>query len=285
MKLSSRLRFLPRCLTLALALGRIAQAEPGDLDTRLMLATLKLSNPDSAGTAFVLTRPDPTDPKAQRSLLVTAEHVFARMKGDEATIHFRRRGAEGDYAKAPAPLKVRREGKALWTKHPTADVAVMDLSTPPEVDLSGVPIDFLASDADLDRHEVHPGDLVRCVGFPYPNQFQANDPGFAVVRLGCIASYPLRPTAKTKTFLCDLNSFEGDSGSPVYLAENRPTPAGKDRPGRVELVLGLVVAQHFIDEEFKTIYQSGKLRHRIGMGIVVHATAIREAINLLPRDP
>ena len=51
----------------------------------------------------------------------------------------------------------------------------------------------------------------------------------------------------------------------------------------MRLILGLVVGQHFIDEEFKMIYQSGKFRHRMGMGIVVHASAIEEAIGLLPR--
>ena len=148
-------------------------------------------------TAFVLSRPDPVEPKKPRFVLVTAEHVLRQMTGDEATVLYRRREADGGYTKSPAKLKVRDGGKAVWTRHPTADVAVMDVSPPPEASFPEVPAALLSSDADLSRYEVHPGDLIRCVGFPHPNQFQANESGFGVARLGCIASYPLLPTNKT----------------------------------------------------------------------------------------
>ncbi len=265
------------------AAGNPLNAQTTDLDTQLMLATFRVVNPESSGTAFVLSRPDPDEPTKPRFVLVTAEHVLRQMTGDEATVLYRRREADGGYTKSPARLKVRDGGKAIWTRHPTADVAVMEVSPPPEVFIPEVPAALLSSDADLSRYEVHPGDLIRCIGFPHPNQFQANESGFGVVRLGCIASYPLLPTRKNNTFLCDLNSFEGDSGSPVYLCGDNRTYGGKPQPGQVRLILGLVVGQHFLDEEFKMIYQSGKFRHRMGMGIVVHASVIEEAIGLLPR--
>ena len=222
----------PRFLLAALlcAAGNPLHAQTTDLDTQLMLATFRVVNPGSSGTAFVLSRPDPDEPKKPRFVLVTAEHVLRQMTGDEATILYRRQEADGGYTKSPAKLKVRDGGKAVWTRHPTADVAVMDVSPPPEVSFPEVPAALLSSDADLSRYEVHPGDLIRCVGFPHPNQFEANGSGFGVVRLGCIASYPLLPTKKTKTFLCDLNSFEGDSGSPVYLCgDNRSYGGSRNR--------------------------------------------------------
>lgn len=33
------------------------------------------------------------------------------------------------------------------------------------------------------------------------------------------------------------------------------------------------------------VYQTGKFRHRMGLGVVVHATAIRETIDQLPSRP
>lgn len=281
--MNHRLRF--GLVALVCCAGGPLHAQTTALDTQLMMATFKVVNPGSTGTGFVVSQPDPDESKKPRMILVTAEHVLRNMKGDEATIIYRKPGADGGYEKAPIKLKVRDGGKDAWTRHPTADVAVIEIAPPPEVSVPEIQADLLATDADLGRYEVHPGDLIRCVGFPHPNQFEANGTGFGVVRLGCIASFPLLPTRKTRTFLCDLNSFEGDSGSPVALSDDHRFYDGKPQPGQVRLILGLVVGQHFIDEEFKMIYQSGKFRHRMGMAVVVHATAIREAIELLPRKP
>lgn len=282
--MQSFIRFLMLLIAAAVA-GETLAAETSDLNTQLMLATFKVATPDSTGTAFMLTRAATSDPKKTQFIAVTAGHVLARMKGDEATLHLRKREADGRYAKAPMPLKIRQGGKPTWTKHPTADLAVMYVSLPSDVSVPHISVELLASDSDLEKYEMHPGDMLRGIGFPHPNQFEANEAGFPVVRLGCIASYPLLPTKSTKTFFFDFNTFEGDSGGPVYLSENNRFYGGKTQEGRVQLILGLVSGQQFLDEEFKLAYQTGKFRHRLGLGIVVHATAIKEAITLLPREP
>jgi hypothetical protein len=145
-----------------------------------------------------------------------------------------------------------------------------------------MPVELLASDNELQKYEVHPGDTIRGIGFPHANEFEANEGGFAVVRTGCVASYPLLPTKTTRTFFFAFNSFEGDSGAAVYLSENNRFYGGKTQEGRVQLILGLVSEQQFLDEEIKMAYQTWKFRHRLGLGIVVHATAIKETIALLP---
>ena len=271
--------------SLAYAWGPSLRAQPGDLDTQLMLATVKLDDPEASGTAFVLSRPSPKDPKTTQFLMVTAEHILSRTKGDEVTVVLHKRKPEGGYEKAPTKLRVRQDGKILWKKHPTADVAILPIAPPPEAAQVVVPIDLLASDADLERYEIHPGDSVHCVGFPHPNQFEPCEAGFGVVRAGCIAGYPLLPTRATKTLLIDLNVFEGDSGAPVYLVDDHRLLTGKTTPSRARLILGLLIGQHFLDEEFKMIYQAGKFRHRMGFGIVAHATAIKETIDLLEPKP
>ena len=272
-------------LPLLLVFSRVALAQPSDLDTQLMLTTVKVSDTDSSGTAFILSRPKPGDPKATQFLLITAEHTLSRSRANEVTVVFRKKSADGGHEKAPVKITVRQDGKVLWKKHPTADVGILPITPPPDALVPLVSVDLLASDEDLERHEIHPGDPVRCVGFPHPNQFEPNEAGFGVVRSGCIAGYPLRPTRKTKTLLLDLNTFEGDSGAPVYLVDDHRLVAGKTEPGQVRLILGLMVGQHFLDEEFKMIYQTGKFRHRMGFGIAVHATAIKETIDLLDAKP
>jgi hypothetical protein len=272
-------------LPLLLVFSRVALAQPSDLDTQLMLTTVKVSDTDSSGTAFILSRPKPGDPKATQFLLITAEHTLSRSRANEVTVVFRKKSADGGHEKAPVKITVRQDGKVLWKKHPTADVGILPITPPPDALVPLVSVDLLASDEDLERHQIHPGDPVRCVGFPHPNQFEPNEAGFGVVRSGCIAGYPLRPTRKTKTLLLDLNTFEGDSGAPVYLVDDHRLVAGKTEPGQVRLILGLMVGQHFLDEEFKMIYQTGKFRHRMGFGIAVHATAIKETIDLLDAKP
>jgi hypothetical protein len=66
-----------------------AGAETDDLDTQLMLATVKVSDSDASGSAFVLARPRPGDPKSTQFLLITAEHTLSRTKGNEVTVVFR----------------------------------------------------------------------------------------------------------------------------------------------------------------------------------------------------
>ena len=273
-----------RFVTLAvvvLAAARSVPAETDDLDTRLMLSTVKLTNPESTAGGSILSRPSPKNPKAVQYILVTAGHVFGGMKGEEATVLYRKRDAGGDYTKLPTKIKIRQGEKPLWTEHPKADVTVFYLSPPAEAAVPSVPVDLLASDADLTKYEIHPGDVIKCIG--YPHRFEANDAGFGVLRTGSIASFPLLPTKKTKSFLADLNTFEGDSGSPIYLSESNRFYAGSVHRGRVQLILGLMSGQHFIDEDIKMIYGSSKLKHRLGLGIVVHAAFIREAIDLLPK--
>jgi hypothetical protein len=272
-------------LFLVLFWAQTLQAQPGNLDTQLMLATVKVSDPESSGTAFVLSRPMPKDPKTTQYLLITAEHTLSRTKGEEITVVFHKKKPDGLYEKAPAKVRLRQDGKVLWKKHPALDVGILAIAPPADALPPAVPVDLLASEADLQRYEIHPGDLVRCVGFPHPNQFEPSEAGFGVVRVGCIAGYPLLPTSVTKTFLLDMNTFEGDSGAPVYLVDDHRAVSGKTDSIRVRLILGLMIGQHFLDEEFKMIYQTGKFRHRMGFGIIVHATAIKETIDLVEPKP
>jgi hypothetical protein len=266
-------------LLLFLSQARPVAAEADDLNTQLMLATVKIANERSTATAFLLHRPVNGRPEGQY-VLVTAAHVLEQMVGDTATLFFRHREAEGVYKKLPLKLDVRKAGKPLWTKHPAVDVAALAVVPPPGADVPKLSLELLATDEDLKRYRVHPGDTV--MGLGYPHRFEANEAGFPVLRSGPIASFPLWPTRTTKTFLMHYNAFEGDSGGPVYLADPGRLVGGKRQPQEVRLLLGLVVGQHFIDEQVKMLYETRKVRHRLGMAIVVHASFIRETVERMP---
>ena len=114
---------------------------------------------------------------------------------------------------------------------------------------------------------------------------EANDSGFPVLRTGYIASYPIAPTKKTKVLLFDFNIAEGNSGGPVYFVEsNRPFGGSANLGRTVQFIVGLVSQQSFFQEEQKSIRETRTVRYPLGIGIVVHASLVREAIDLLPQE-
>lgn len=264
-----------------LALSPRPATAADDLSTQIVQCTFKLTNGKVNGTAFVLSRL--VENASPQRILVTAAHAFEQMGGDEATLVARKLRADGTYEKFNVSVRLRQEGRQLWVRHPTQDAAVVPVSLPAELNVPELSADLLATDEMLKTYEIHPGDIIRCAGYPHAREFEANEAGFPVVRLGCIAGFPLLPTKVTRTFLFDFNTFEGDSGGAVYLDDTHRYYGGKAQEGRVRLILGLIHGQHFIDEQFTTVYQSGKTRHRMGLGIVVHASSIRETIEMLSR--
>lgn len=257
-------------LPLLVAFASATFADDEDLNTQLMRATVKISHEKSTATGFVLQGKD------ERFILVTAAHVFGNTPGDETTVVFRSKQAEGEYTKEPLKLTIRKEGKPLWTKHPTEDVAAMWIDPPQNADLSLISTELVATDEVLRLHKIHPGNNLTCLGFPHREE--GSKAGFPLLRDGPIASFPLLPTANTKTFFLSANTFEGDSGGPVYLA--RPSRTDPDIE-ETRLILGLISAQQFLDEEMKLLYGSIKLRHRFGLAVVVHGSFIKETIDLL----
>jgi hypothetical protein len=279
-----RLLALLLLVALSPAGARATDHEPGDLCTQMMLSTVKIAHPSSTGAALVLEETANSDGEPPRFVLVTAEHALSRVKADQVTLHLRKRSPEGGYAKLEMKLPIRRDEKPLWTKHPSADVAAIRLALPPEAAVPGVPLKLLATQEQWRRYEIHPGDTIRSIGFPHGDTFQPNEAGFGIMRTGCIASYPLLPAKKAPRFFVDVNTFAGDSGGPVFLRQTDRFYQGKNQPGRVELILGLMSGQQFLNERFEHVYQSGEYRRQLGLGIVVHSAMIRETLDLLPEE-
>jgi hypothetical protein len=179
------------------------------------------------GTCFIMTRPTKPGPTSgpydATFVLVTAKHVLADIRGEQATVMLRKRNGTGDAVRVPFPLKIRDHGKNLYTEHPSADVAVIDVAFPNDSIIFEVAkanniaqISWLATDDFLRDIQIHPGDQLFCLGYPFGKS--ANDAGYSVLRSGEIASYPIIPLKKAGEILYDFRVNPGDSGGPVYLA-------------------------------------------------------------------
>jgi hypothetical protein len=266
----NRARYFFLILSLTVYSSQIFAADE-DFTTQLMRATFKITHEKSTATGFILKKNN-----EEKYILITAAHVLSNTPGDETTLQFRTKKADGEYTKAPVKVIIRKDSKPLWVKHPTEDVAVLWVTPPKNADLSNLSTDLLASDALLQKHKVHPGDLVSVLG--YPHRVESNNAGFPILRHGSISTFPLYPTAKTRTFFLSGNIFEGDSGGPVSLSRPSSTEPNKEE---TRLILGLVSAQQFLDEDVKLIYGTSKIRHRLGLAIIIHASLIHETIDLL----
>jgi S1-C subfamily serine protease len=236
------------------------------LSIDLIQATVQVEQPLGDGTrnvgaGFLVS--DPTPDGKPRTVLVTANHVFAKMPGPIATIGFRIQDADGSWRYAPAPLKIRDGDKALWTRHPAYDVAVIPIDAPPAFAKAAIPEAWLATDQTFAKDEVSPGDEMRALGFP--EGLSANPAGFPILRVGRVASFPLAPASAFPTFLLDFAVFPGNSGGPVYVDKGGDGAAGG-------FVAGLLTQQVELNSQ------------NLSIGVVTDAVFVRQALALLD-DP
>src|SRR5690606_17840614 len=78
------------------------------------------------GSGFMVTASAPDG--RPRTILITADHVFARMPRDKAQVGLREQEVDGAWRYAPVSVRIRdADGDPLWTRHPTQDVAALEL--------------------------------------------------------------------------------------------------------------------------------------------------------------
>ena len=234
-----------------------------DLTVHLINATVQIDQSRGDGTRTVGTgflvqapRPDGTP----RVVLVTAAHVLERMEGPELRVGWRFADADGGWRFGPTPTPLREDTIPLWTRHPERDVAVLEVTAPPEFARAALPLAWLADEETFARYGVGPGDETVALGFP--RGLSANRAGFPILRSGRIASYPLWPVDAFPTFLIDFVVFPGNSGGPVFMPQD---PSQPDRP----FVAGVITQQVELNSE------------RLGIGVVTHAVYVRETIALM----
>ena len=250
-----------------------------------MRSTFKLEGPaatkgeQSAGTAFILAQPDSAKPQVSHFVLITAAHVFEKISGEQATLNLRTAKGDG-FKKLAHKITIRSKDQPLWVRHPDVDVAALHVALPTNADLKLASTLLLGTDELLERYNIGPGDESMVLG--YPHGASANAAGFPILRSGRIASYPLTPTAQTKTFLLDFQVFPGNSGGPVFIYAPSRFYDEKKNPMTVHFILGLVTREMDQTERIKTLDGEITRKHSLGIGIVAHAQFIREVLDRLP---
>jgi S1-C subfamily serine protease len=260
--------------------GLIIAEEHFELTTSLMRSIFKIQGENGyTGTAFILGKPSKKNINQGRAILITAAHVLENMKGNKATL-FLRRKVGNIFEKMPYPITIRDTNKELWVKHPEVDVAAMYVNLPNNIDLVVLSIDFLANDDTFRKYEIHPGDELLCLGYPF--SFEANPAGFSILRSGKIASYPIIPAKEIKYILFDFEVFKGNSGGPVYFVQSGRTIENRMHVGTIQFIAGLVSQEYSFSEKLKSLYEEQTILHPLALAKIIHAQFIKETIELLP---
>lgn len=249
---------------LAVLVGGIicAASSAGDFATEMLDATFKFFDPAVTGTCFLVRREAPDE----ALYLVTAAHMLEATKADSATLVLRERLDDGTFKRRDHKVAIRRDGKPLWVRREKDDAAVLRIADPLPVPIGSISVNALADEARLTAEGVRICSPLFVL--TYPKAFEANGAGFPVARQGIVASHPLVPITKKHTFLADFTAFGGDSGGPVFI---------RDAQGRL-VVIGMVFAQFRHDEKVKTEYEERAIHYPLGLGDVLHAQFVRDAI-------
>ena len=253
-----------------------------NINVLMMEATCKIVGTGSIGSGFILGTPDPADSNFSFYTLVTAHHVLQGIQGDQAILVLRKlvNREKQEYQRIEAPVKIRKEGTALWSKHADVDLAVMFVRLPDGAAPTVVPLSFLLTDEKIKEYELCPGTELFCLGYPFGAE--ATPLGFPILRSGKIASYPLLPTTVTKTFLFDFNVFRGNSGGPVYLYEKNPIFGGGTHFGTIQGIVGIVTAERNVTQKIEQLYEKRETVIPLALGEVIYASFIRDLVSKMP---
>lgn len=257
----------------------LSAQEELELNTVLMNSTFRIEGSGKTGTIFILGKLSKKDSSKAFYVLVTANHVLNDIKTDTATL-FLRKVLNKKFLRLPYTIKIRENGKPLWIKHPEVDVAAMNVPLPKELRITLLPTFFLATDSLISEFEIHPGDELLCLGYPYG--LSANDAGFPILRSGKIASYPITPTREVKSFLYDFQVFGGNSGGPVYFIDQNRRYKGSVHIGEVRFIMGIVSGEVGLEEQIKSLTEISVKKHPLSLAKVIPAIFIKETIDLLP---
>jgi len=251
-------------VVMAFVVTALACEARADIAIDALRATVRVDGGSQSGTAFLVAVPAEDDGSGT-TLLVTAAHVFENMKAEACTVSFRAAEQER-FARLETRVAIREAGRPLWIRHPDADVAILPVEPPHGADLTAFAPSQIADGSAFARGEVAVGQPVWVACFPAKTE--ANAAGWPILRRGTIASHPLAPIDRVKTFFVDYAHFGGDSGSAVVV----------DRGG-APLVAGVVVAMQRQTDHVTSPFEDKKVHTPLGLAIVAPADRILQVVD------
>lgn len=230
---------------------------------QLVLATYKLANEASTASGTVVCFKAGEE---EHCAVLTAQHVFSKMRGDSCLLVSRVAREDGMFGRKEIQIAIRRGGRQLWLNHPKLDLALLPL--PKHVQVESLPSDCIAKPDAMEG--VHVGDAVRLSVFP--ERAESNDAGFPILRGGSIASFPLVPVKPHPIFMIDTTSWTGDSGGPVMHSTSRSPSGGP-------MVIGIVRGMRSVtDTTRESRFVERRSRYPLGISEAIQASLVWEFV-------
>ena len=246
---------------------RVASSAENPVE-KLLQATFRIADREHSGTCFLIAAKEVDPEKPRRVILATAAHVMEQMAGNDCELFLRTENEDQTFSRWSLTITIRNQGKPLWTRHPSIDIATIFVDLPENISASPIPIEQLADEIRVNDKTVRVG---RETWIPcYPAKLEANEAGWPVLRKGSIASHPLTPVKTTKTILIDYRAFGGDSGAPVVMIFNDQI-----------LVVGVVLGMHRQTDRSSLPFEEKTVHTPLGLSIVGQAAFLRETIDLM----
>ena len=111
-------------------------------------ASFRITDKTSSGTCFLVSPPAGSSCPTNTVFLVTCAHTLDGMPGKQCFLIMRKQ-TNGTYERQEFPLEIRSGDKALWTKHGSADLAVMKVTLPCDLTWTTSSFDRLAREEDF----------------------------------------------------------------------------------------------------------------------------------------
>ena len=83
-------------------------------------------------------------------------------------------------------------------------------------------------------------------------------------------------------FQLNVTATHGNSGGPVYFIDSMRAYGGATNVGVIQFIIGLVSQEHLVKEEIRELYGKREQQYPLALGEVIHASFIKETIDLLP---
>ncbi len=261
------------CTTAALVWGLLAMAagEPavaGDPIDDALEATFRITNKRTSATAFLVWPEQAGGTEGSRPVLVTAAHSLEGMTERTCTLVVRVRNDDATYARREIDIALRDGDKQLWVRHPGLDVAVLLIDLPEGTAARPLQFGQLADVSFVEERKVRAGSDVYIPG--YPATLEGNDAGWPVLRKGVVATHPLVPIDSAQRMFVNANTFGGDSGAPVILAN-----------GNDAVVVGIVTGMQRQTSRSNMPFEERVSHMPMALAITVPAPFIRQTIELL----
>lgn len=231
----------------------------------------------SAGTAFIVKYPLKHDPNLHYEFLISCKHLFEE-EHETILMNFHRHEA-GTVPPRPVlgqSIPVEFEGfESGFFAHPEseADLACVHINQlTAHLDRSGntafrlhVPLELFAT---FDEESLLPGQRIFFVGYPEDEYDDMNN--LPLLRSGRISSHPKINYRNQPAFVIDAQVHKGSSGSPVFGVF-----------GSEVRLIGILRRLVFASERLEGMPDDIPLavRHRLGLGVVVKSTKIRELLD------